>query len=130
YTYFNYGLVNTRTDARGVVTTYTYNGFHQPLGISYNVGATGVANPGSVSFTYGTSAASNNKGRLVSMADGSGSEAYTYDNMGRVSRVDKVTAGVTYSTRYAYNTDNTLQTLTYPSNRAIGQTYDAIGRLS
>ena len=29
YTYYDYGKVNTRTDARGEVTTYGYDGLHR-----------------------------------------------------------------------------------------------------
>lgn len=131
YTYYDHGRVNTRTDARGVVTTYTYNNVYQPYQASYNVsGASGVPSTSTVTFTYGASTSSNNNGRLYSMADGTGSEVYTYDNMGRVTSVAKTISSVTYTANYAYNSDNTLQTLTYPSNRAIGQTYDAIGRLA
>ncbi len=130
YTYYDHGRVHTRTDARNVVTTYTYNNVYQPYQIAYDVsGASGISAPGTVTFTYGTSPTSNNNGRLTNMSDGSGSEAYTYDNMGRVTSVAKTISSVTYTTNYSYNTDSTLDTLTYPSGRAIAQTYDGIGRL-
>jgi hypothetical protein len=48
------------------------------------------------------------------MSDGSGSEAYTYDTMGRVTQLAKTIASVTYTSQYAYNNDDTLQQLKYP----------------
>lgn len=133
YTYYDHDRVHTRTDARGVVTTYSYTNVYQPYQISYDVsGASGVPSTSTVTFTYGTSTSSNNNDRLTNMSDGTGSEAYTYDNMGRVTSVAKTISSVAYTSSYAYNDDNTLQKLTYPSSssRYMSQTYDAIGRLA
>jgi RHS repeat-associated protein len=130
YTYYDYGLVNTRTDARGVITSYTYTGLHEPYQVSYTVGSTGVSNPGTVTFTYGTSSSSNNKGRLTQMSDGTGSASYTYDVMGRVTGISKVISSTTYNTSYSYNGADETTGITYPSTLAVGQSYDAIGRLS
>src|SRR5438552_17054871 len=77
YTYNDFGGVHTRTDARGVVTGYSYDSLNRLQQISYNVGSTGVPNPQTVSFAYGTSSASNNNGRLTSMTDATGSETYS-----------------------------------------------------
>src|SRR5205823_5893385 len=93
YTYYDFGGVQTRTDARGVVTSYSYDALNRLSGISYNVGATGVQNPGSVTFAYGASSAGNNNGRLLSMTDNTGSEAYTYNSMGWVTQLVKTISG-------------------------------------
>lgn len=73
-------------DARGVTTTSTYS---DPLSrltqVDYNPGASGVPATPSVSYVYGTSAAANNNGRLLTMTDGLGSETYGYDALGRVT---------------------------------------------
>ncbi len=76
-----------------------------------------------------TDAGQNNKGRLISMTDGVGSETYSYDALGRVSQVQKVITGTTYTTGYAYDLAGELTAITYPSGRVVQQSYDAIGRL-
>ncbi len=86
-----------------------------------------------MTYAYGTSSASNNNGRLVSLADGASSESYTYDLMGRITNVSKTitgAAGNPYNLVYAYNNASQLTSLTYPSGRVVTQAYDAIGRTS
>lgn len=130
YTYYDFGGVNTRTDARGVVTSYSYDGLNRPIQISYNVGATGVPPTATVGFTYGSSPAGNNNGSLISMTDGTGSESYSYDPMGRMTQLAKVINSVNYTIGYHYNSADELDTLTYPSGRVVQRSYDSIGRLS
>jgi YD repeat-containing protein len=122
--------VTQRTDARGVITAYTYDGLNRPYQVSYNVGSTGVPATPTVSYTYGTSSASNNNGRLLSVADGSNTETYSYDILGQVTQAQKLISGSTYTLGYAYNLAGELTSITYPSGRVVGQNYDAIGRLS
>lgn len=130
YTYYDFGGVQTRTDVRGVITSYSYDGLNRLSGISYNVGSTGVQNPGGVIFTYGTSTASNNNGRLISMTDGIGSESYSYNTMGWATQLVKNISGTNYTIGYSYNNVGELTQITYPSGRQVGQSYDAMGRLS
>ncbi len=130
FTYTDYGAVNTRTDARGVITTYVHDGLHRLTSMSYNVGSTGVPATPSLAFTYGTSTSSNNNGRLLSMTDGPGSETYTYDVMGRLTQVSRVISGTTYNIGYGYNSAGELNSLTYPSNRVVSPGYDAVGRMT
>lgn len=130
YQYNAFDLVTRRFDARGVVTDYGYDGLNRLTSVSYNVGATGVpATPG-VTYTYGTSVATNTSGRLVSVSDGVGSEAYTYDTLGRITQLQKAINSVNYNTSYQYNLAGELISLTYPSGRVVAQSYDVIGRLS
>jgi RHS repeat-associated protein len=131
FTYYDYGAVNTRTDARGVITTYGYDGLHRLASVSYNVGSTGVPATPSVSFAYGTSTSANNNGRLITMTDGVGSENYTYDTaMGRIAQIAKVINGTTYNIGYGYNSAGELNALVYPSGRVVNPGYDNIGRLT
>ncbi len=114
-----------RVDARSITTTYGYDGLGRFATVSYSDGTP------TVTYTYGTSAASNNKGRLITLADGAGSENYTYDLMGRITNVSKTITGATgnpYNLVYGYNNANQLTSLTYPSGRVVTQAYDAIGR--
>lgn len=130
YTYFDFGGVQSRTDARGVVTNYVYDGLNRLQQLSYAVGNTGVQDPGAVTYAYGTDTASFNNGRLISMTDTSGSESYSYQQMGWVQQVVKVVNGSTYTIGYGYDGLGDLTQITYPSGRVVSQSYDAIGRLS
>jgi RHS repeat-associated protein len=113
-----------------VITTYTYDGLNRPYQVSYNVGATGVPATSTVTYTYGTSSASNNNGRLLTVADGSNTETYSYDLLGQVTQAQKLISGTTYTVGYAYNLAGELTSITYPSGRVVQQNYDAIGRLT
>jgi RHS repeat-associated protein len=137
YQYNNFNLVTQRTDARGVVTTYGYDALNRLNQISYNVGSTGVPATASVNFAYGTSSASFNNGRLLTMTDGLGSETYTYDQLGRVIQLQKVLNGtgtcqssMPCNIVYAYNLANELTSITYPSGRVVNQSYDSTARLT
>lgn len=121
------GQVLTRTDARGVVTTYGYDGLNRLATIGYSDGTPGVT------YTYGTSSPSNNNGRLISASDSSVTPAwstiYGYNNLGQVTGVTKTISGAIYNIGYSYNTVGELASITYPSGRVVNQTYDPVGRL-
>jgi RHS repeat-associated protein len=133
--YDNFDNLLHRTDARGVVTSYSYDGLNRVTGSSYNVtGATGVPATSTVSLTYGASGCSSAHGagcigQLITMTDGVGSENYTYNSLEQTTQLQKIISGTTYTTNYAYNIAGELTQITYPSGRVIQQSVDAIGRL-
>jgi RHS repeat-associated protein len=129
YSYMDFGAVFQRTDARGVITTNSYDGLNRLKQVSYNVGSTGVPATPTVSYTYGTSSANNNIGRLTTMTDGLGSESYSYDVLGRTTQISKIIQGKTYTVGYTYNLIGEVKTLTYPSGRVVTQSWDPVGRL-
>jgi RHS repeat-associated protein len=126
--YNSFDLVTTSTDARGVVTNYSYDTLNRLTQSSYNVSGTGVTGTSTVSYTYGTSSSSNNNGRLTQMNDGTGSESYHYDILGHRTEVDKVVGTTTYTNYYSRNLAGQLTQITYPSGRVVVNSYDAIGR--
>jgi YD repeat-containing protein len=122
--------VLTRTDPRGVVTSYSYDGLNRLTGIGYTIPqGSGVAATSGVSYTYGTNASLFNNGRLITMTDGVGSENYSYNNLGEVTQLQKIIDSTTYTTSYQYNLVAELTQITYPSGRVVQQSVDAIGRL-
>jgi RHS repeat-associated protein len=129
YVYNSYDLVTQRTDPRGVITTYGYDNLNRLHTVSYNVGSTGVATTAGVTLTYGTTPSSNNNGRLTVMADGTGSENYSYDILGRLTQMNKVIGSQSFPINYQYNLGNELTQITYPSGRVVQQAVDPIGRL-
>jgi RHS repeat-associated protein len=130
FQYNTYNQISQRTDARGVITTYTYDTMNRPYQISYNVGTTGVAATPTVTYAFGTNASQLNNGRLLTLTDGLGTVTNTYDNLARATQVQHVINGTTYTIGYGYNLAGSVTSLTYPSGRVIQPAYDLIGRLS
>lgn len=129
YQYNSFDLVTQRTDARGVVTTYGYDGLNRLQSVSYNVGSTGVPATPSLSYAYGTDSTQNNNGRLLTVTDGVGSETYAYDLLGRATQLQKKINGTIYTMGYGYNLAGEVTSITYPSGRVVQRSFDAIGRL-
>ncbi len=114
------GNVVTKTDARSISITYSYDVLNRLIGKTYSNG-----DP-SVSYTYDqTQSGYYNVGRRTSMTDAAGSETLNYDQMGRELTEQRITNSVTKNTTYTYNLDGSLATLTYPSGRVITYTYNA-----
>ena len=137
YTYTTANDVATRQDARGVITSYSYDDLHRVIGISYNTsGATGVAATPGVTMVYdedtnyGTSA----PGQLMRVNVSDLEERYTYDGSNRVaSKIQKVAISGghrTYTTANEYNEASQLKRLTYPSGSTVNIVYDNKGRVS
>jgi RHS repeat-associated protein len=131
YTYTDFNAVATRTDARGVVTTNTYDTLNRLTQISYSA-VTGVATAPTVTYTYDSYSGTNAPGQLVRTQVGSGyEERYTYDSQLRLSSTIRTIGSRTYTTSYtSYNDANQLTQMTYPSGRVLGMGHDSIGRLS
>jgi RHS repeat-associated protein len=130
--YDSFNNVLERTDARGVVTSYSYDGLNRLTQVNYNVGSTGVPATPTATYQYDAGGASALAlGKLTSMADGVGTETYTYDNMGRKTKCVRVitSSGVSYTTSYTYNEMNEVTQITYPSGRVVQQSYDSFARL-
>jgi RHS repeat-associated protein len=131
YTYDADSNVLSKTDGRGITVSYTYDVAHRPTGSTYSNGDTAV------SYTYDAAAclgqpACYNIGRRTSMTDAAGSEAWSFDNMGRPLTDQRTTfngtSNVTKSTLYTYNLDGSVLTLTYPSGRTITYAPGGAGR--
>jgi RHS repeat-associated protein len=100
----------SQTDAKGQTISYGYD----LLGRTTSRLEPESATP--TTWTYGTSAASHNIGRLQTVAkpDGYG-ESYSYDSLGR-PQTTIYTEDTTYQVDYTYNALGTLDTLTYPTS--------------
>lgn len=129
YVYNNYSKITTRTDARNVVTNYSYDGLNRAVQVSYNTSGTSAASTPSVSYTYGTNPTLYNNGRPITGNDGLGSESYTYDQLGRKTQCQRVIYNVTYTTAYTYDLAGDPTQITYPSGRVLALNNDGVGRL-
>lgn len=99
------GELTSQTDAESLTTTFGYDLLGRMT--------SRVEPEGTSTFTFGTSAAAKNIGRLAGMSGSGYSEGYTYDNIGRL-RQRSITSDATYTFDYSYNDQGLLDTLTYP----------------
>lgn len=141
YTYSDYGLVLTRTDARNVTASYQYDSLNRFIGVGYtlngaawsimpNVCTPSGGSPANVCFAYGTSAASFTNGRPTQMTDPTGNEAYQYDALGQVTTLYRTVGSIVYPVQYGYDIVGNLKTITYPSGRVVQQSLDTLERVT
>ena len=124
YAYNADDTVLTITDARGAITTHSYNGRHLLTQVAYSP-PTGVAATPTATFAY------DGAGNRTSMSDGLGSKSYTYDQLSRLMSETRVFTGVgSFALSYDYNLASQLKKVTDASNTTINYGYDVAGRLS
>lgn len=135
HTYTNFNGVLTRQDARGVVTTYGYDGLNRLFSVSYNTTGTTAEATAIVGITYGSVVPKLGLVEEIKQTDGQSNvpwkENYGYDTMSRVSSktVSFDNQANAYTTGYAYNQAGQLTQMTYPSSKVVKYGFDARGRL-
>ncbi|MBX3630971.1 MAG: RHS repeat protein [Nitrosomonas sp.] len=129
YTYDLAGNQLTKTDARGVIQTTTYDALNRPISQSYST-VSGIPPTGTITWTYDTG--SNGIGRLVHMNDESGSTGYQYDQHGRLTGKTQTVShngeNFVHTLSYQYNASGQLTRITYPSGAQIDYAYGIDGR--
>jgi RHS repeat-associated protein len=124
YTYTDFDAVETRMDARGAVTTYSYDTLNRLTGVSYTV-PSGVASTPTVTYTYDTNQSSSTNGQLLNVSVGSNySESYSYDSQVRVASVAYTIDSKTYTTNYGYNVVNQKNQIGH-----MALTFDGMGHI-
>jgi RHS repeat-associated protein len=126
YTYDDNDNLKTKTDALGVVTTYTYDLINRITSKSYS-----DATP-AVTFTYDSSMVEFGKGRLTAVSNSVATQAIDkYDARGRVLTSAQAYGGTStrYETIYTYSLAGGLITQRYPSGRVVTQTFDKAARI-
>jgi len=128
----------SKTDARGVVSSYTYDALNR-ITQEQSAGGTGVAG---FNYTFGYDAISptpqpNLVGRLVWTNNNlNTNETYSYDAMGRVTGhrlglpSNTSPPWLTTQVTAVYDLAGNITDLTYPDGRHVKQTWDGAGRLS
>lgn len=137
------GLPITRTDARGITASLTYDALNRVTQLTY----TGPASPvtpsawlqqlgssvlsDNVSFTYDQGPGCTfGIGRLCARTDQSGTESYAYDTFGDITQQTDSLLGQSYRTQYSYDSGNQLIGMTYPDGRIVSYTRDALERIT
>ncbi len=125
-----------QTGSATVITTYTYDALNRLTHKSFNDSTTpaatyvydGAAAP--TGCTPPTLTITNGVGRRTSMCDAAGSEAWSYDTMGRVTADRRTTNGLSNTFSYTYNLDGSPLTEVHPINAlTINFQQGAAGRL-
>ena len=140
YTYDANGNLITKTDARGIVTTYAYDAINRVKARTYTNEPEGSETP-DVSYYYDL--VTNAKGKLIKVTNGIGDNRSTteyaaFDILGRVTRSIQTTDNVTYGggtdatkwMTYTYNLSGALIEQQYPSGRVVKNVLDGDGGLA
>ncbi len=130
--------LTSKTDARPVTTTFTYDALNRVKTMTYSCNTPAISYVyDNQSFPPGAPAGFNRGlavGRLVAVNYGSNSSAgsyYGYDELGRIVRKTQQINGNNYAvTNVVYNRASMMTSETYPSNRTVNYSYDIAGRLS
>ncbi|MGH9655852.1 MAG: RHS repeat domain-containing protein [Bryobacteraceae bacterium] len=100
--------MTSRTDARGVTTTYAYDALNRLTGKSYSDGTP------TVTYAYDTAR------HLIQVKNGNAKTNFTsFDAMGNIQASNQVTPGQTYGFTYAYNLAGALTREAYRSGPVI-----------
>jgi RHS repeat-associated protein len=81
-----------------------------------------------VSLTYDEGTAQ--KGRLTTMADGSGTTTFQYDAFGNLVEESRTIGGNTHVTAYEYDDADLVTSIAYPSGRTVDYDRNVLGQIT
>jgi len=130
YTVDKAGNITSRTDARGVVTNYTWDALNRLTAIAYPNDSSLDA-----TLTYDdnpdtSGACGDGVGRLCRVVDASGTADYKYNALGHLTEVKETRGALTFTTEYAYDLAGNITGITLPSGREITYARNANGQVS
>jgi RHS repeat-associated protein len=117
YGYDPAGNQTSLTNAEGQVMTTAYDAANEPTAITYSDGKT----PNVTSIAYDLD------GQRTAQTDGSGSWAWHWDSLHRLSSVTEGAQGIV---SYGYDLRGLATEITYPNGKTVAQSFDAAGRLA
>lgn len=131
YAYTDFNDIANKTDARGVVTTYSYDALNRLSQVSYNT-VSGVVTSPTVNYYYDFYSGTTAHGKLVHVTAGADySEHHTFDGNYRPASTARTIGNKTYTTTYdSYNEADQLTQMTYASGRILNVGFDSIGRFN
>ena len=111
FEYLPGGELKSQTNARGQVTSFTYDRLSRVMARTEPEGTT--------TWTWGTSVASRNIGALAAVSTPRFRESYQYDPYGRLSVVDRAAAGLSMVSQQTYDATTGLpDVFAYPQTTA------------
>jgi RHS repeat-associated protein len=123
------GNMLSRTDAKGVAATMTYDALSRPLTVNYPDSTQNITyaydEPNS---TTGCSS-SYPVGRLTRIIESAVTTVYCYDALGRVTQKQNVTAAATRAVGYGYTAAGRLSGITSPDGSLVSYVRDGDGRV-
>ncbi len=119
----------TKTDARNITTTFSYDALNRVVLRDYSDSTPDV------SYFYDgkglSQTPSNSKGALTKVSSTVSETRHTgFDALGRLTSNQQITDGVTYPISYTYNLAGAMVSETYPSGRVVTNSFDNDGQLS
>ncbi len=111
--YDSAGNLIEETDSAGITTQRTYDQLNRISTIQY-------PNPSyNVYFYYDEILSSYGIGRLTSLSDPSGTKRINYSRRGLIKDLTETISGINYVTSYTYNKNGNINSMVYPSGRAV-----------
>jgi RHS repeat-associated protein len=117
----------TQTDARGVLTTYTYDALNRRLSASYSDASLNVAYYYDEANATTGCVASAPIGRLTRVVENAVTTTYCYDARGNVVQKKQTQVAATDTLGYSYTLADRVATETRPSGTVVRYGHDALG---
>lgn len=125
FLYDEAGNLTQRVNAKGTTIDYAYDGLNRLTSVRF------PAEPAqNITYTYDSTSVTYGIGRLTGRTDPSGAYTFHYDAQGNMTKEEKTIEGILYTTRYTYNKNNVLTSITYPSGRTVAYSFDGAGRIN
>lgn len=120
----------TKTDAKGIVTTYAYDALNRATSATYADASLNVAYFYDEANTVTGCAASAPIGHLTRVVENGVTTSYCYDARGNVTDKRQTQGTVTDVLHYTYTPANRLKSDTRPDGAVVSYARDALGRIT
>ncbi|WP_426285608.1 RHS repeat-associated core domain-containing protein [Luteibacter sp. E-22] len=120
----------TKTDARGIVTTYAYDALNRVTSATYADASLNVAYFYDEASTMTGCAASSPVGHLTRVVENGVTTSYCYDARGNVTDKRQTQGTVTDAMHYAYTPANRVQSETRPGGAVVAYTRNSLGQVT
>ena len=118
YQFDKVGNLTSQTDARSVTTAIQYDPLNRKLVVDY-------PNSPDTQYLYDQSV----KGTLSQVNDAAGSVSYSYDQRLRKTAETRSIDGMSWTTRWSYDSQDRIKSQTYPDGETVSFSYNAQGKL-